>query len=166
MSRKKTILNYLFLYSLLLLLVGCGVGKTLVLEPPEESYRVKSIEIVEQKPTIKVPENIRSKFKKDLAKNIYLKFNEGLELKLEYKFIQFNSGSRFTRWFWGGIGNAGEGSLTIQAVFYDKNGKKLSTIQVEGKIQSGFFGGSFDEALEKAAKELADYTIKNFYTLE
>jgi len=159
LRKKHLYLLLLFLF----IITACGVGKTLVLEPPEENYRVKSVEIVEKKPTVKVPENLRKKFKKDLAKLIYQKFQEGPELKIEYAFVQFNPGSRFTRWFWGGLGNAGEGSLTVRAAFYDSKGNTLSVIHIEGKIQSGFFGGSFDEALEKAARELAHYTIYNFY---
>ncbi len=50
-----------------------------------------------------------------------------------------------------GIGNAGEGSLTIEVTYADQSGKQLGKIMSEGKIGSGFFGGSSDDAIEKAA---------------
>lgn len=60
-----------------------------------------------------------------------------------------------------GLGNAGEGSLTIEATYVDAEGTELATIHAEGKISSGFFGGDFTLAIEKAAKEIADYTTQN-----
>ena len=50
----------------------------------------------------------------------------------------------------------GEGSLTIESKFYDSADKELSTIQTEGRIGSGFFGGSYGEALDKAAEKIAE----------
>jgi len=89
-------------------------------------------------------------------------FQKGSELTIRYRFVQFDAGSQFTRWFLGGIGNSGEGSLTIEAKYFDMAGKELSVIQTEGRIGSGFFGGDFSFALQKAAEEIADYTKINF----
>ncbi|HSK29843.1 MAG TPA: hypothetical protein VLA17_07755, partial [Candidatus Limnocylindria bacterium] len=61
-----------------------------------------------------------------------------------------------------GIGNTGEGSLTVEAKFFDNADKELATIQAEGRIGSGFFGGDFSFALDKAAEKIAEYTKINF----
>lgn len=83
-------------------------------------------------------------------------------MTIRYRFVQYNAGNQFTRWFWGGIGNAGEGTLTVEAKYFDSQGKEICVIQSEGKIGSGFFGGSFDYAMDKAAKEIVEYTKANF----
>jgi len=62
----------------------------------------------------------------------------------------------------GGLGNMGEGSLTIETKFYDSADKELATIQTEGRIGSGFFGGSYGEALDKAAEKIAEFARTNF----
>lgn len=90
------------------------------------------------------------------------KFVQGSELIITYRFVQYDPGNQFTRWFWGGIGNAGEGTITLEATYVDSFGKLLAKIQSEGKIGSGFFGRYFSLALEKAAEEIAEYTIENF----
>jgi hypothetical protein len=74
-----------------------------------------------------------------------------------YRFVQFNPGSQFSRWFWGGIGSAGKGTMTVEAKFLDSNDKELVKIQSEGEIASGFLGGGFNLAIQKAAKEIAEY---------
>ncbi len=43
----------------------------------------------------------------------------------------------------------------------DSNDKELAKIQSEGEISSGFFGGSFDYAVQQTANEVAQYA-KNF----
>ena len=47
------------------------------------------------------------------------------------------------------------------AEFYDDDAK-LAEIQTEGRIGSGFFGGSMSEAVDKAAEQIATYAITNF----
>jgi hypothetical protein len=91
----------------------------------------------------------------------YGPFAEGEELTIRIKVVQFEAGSQMQRWFWGGIGNAGEGSLQVLAGFYDDDAK-LAEIQTEGRIGSGFFGGSMTEAVDKAAEQIATYAITNF----
>lgn len=66
------------------------------------------------------------------------------------------------RWFTGGIGNAGEASTMVEFEFLSPEGEALSKIQVEGRIGSGFFGGSTDSALKKAAREAAAYAANSF----
>jgi hypothetical protein len=66
------------------------------------------------------------------------------------------------RWFWGGIGNSGEASVTLKVDFFDPASAQLGTIQVEGRIGSGFFGGSADDTLDKATDQIVNYAVANF----
>jgi len=156
--------DFALLITLIVALVGCGAGKTLVMKPAEISLQVSSIDVIEGNSAIDVPEDVRKAFQERLNKLLYEEgnFQRGPDLKIKYRFVQYNPGNQFTRWFWGGIGNAGEGSMTIEAKYFDTADKELATIQAEGKIGSGFFGGSFDFAVEKAAREIAEYTKQNF----
>jgi len=73
-----------------------------------------------------------------------------------------NPGDRLSRWFWGGIGNAGEGMVVVQVRYIDVVGKELARTQVEGRIGSGFFGGSLDDAITKAGEDIVGFTVANF----
>ena len=143
---------------------GCGAGKTMVLKPPEMKLRAVSRDLSEAKSTVSVPAEIKLEFEEKLKEVLFGEggFQEGQDLKIKYRFIQFTPGNQFTRWFWGGIGNAGEGSLTIEAKYFDVADKELSVIQTEGKIGSGAFGGDLSFAIQKAAEEIANYTKVNF----
>ena len=140
-------------------LAGCGAGRTTVLTPVETPARFTSAEIYEDKPTVNVPGDVSSQFRASLEKELFEKggFTRGDGLKIKYRFIQFNPGSQFSRWFWGGLGSAGKGTMTVEAKFFDQKGNELAKIQSEGEISSGAFGGSFNLAVQKAAKEIADY---------
>ena len=165
MKKRRLIKGLLILmaFASALVFTGCGAGRTIVMRPPETVFSAKSVEIMEETPTIKVPEKARRYFKEKLESFIFEEggLEKGPRLRVSYRFIQFNPGSQLTRWFWGGIGNAGEGSVTVEAKYYDGE-REISSIQVEGKIQSGAFGGDFEFAIEKAAREIANYTVENF----
>ena len=60
------------------------------------------------------------------------------------------------------MGNAGEGSLTVEAKYFDSTNKELATVNVEGRIGSGVFGGALSDAVNKAAEKVAEYTKANF----
>jgi hypothetical protein len=147
-----------------MLLAGCGAGRTLVMAPPNARVQVASVEVTEGPSTVTVPDDVRLGFQHKLQDLLYRDgpFGKGHDLRLSYRFIQFNPGNQFTRWFSGGIGNAGEGSLTVEVKYFDGASQELSTIQAEGKIGSGFFGGPFELAVWKAAEEIADYTTRTF----
>ncbi|HSB05386.1 MAG TPA: DUF4410 domain-containing protein [Thermodesulfobacteriota bacterium] len=149
---------------LIIALTGCGAGKTMVLKPSEDRLHVSSVEISEKDSTVNAPIEAKSSFQEMLTKFLYESggFQKGSDLKIQYRFVQYSPGSQLTRWFWGGLGNMGEGALTIEAKYFDSNGKEIATIQSEGKIGSGVFGGSFNFAIEKCAKEIAEYTKQNF----
>jgi hypothetical protein len=159
-SLRKSHAMILMSLGLLVILVisGCGAGKTMVVKPPETAARFSAAEISAAQSTVNVPQEIQDSFQTKLAKLLYEEggFTRGPGLTIRYRFIQYNPGSQFTRWFWGGIGNAGEGTMTVEATFLNGD-QELAKIQSEGKIGSGAFGGSFDFAVQKAAGEVAEY---------
>lgn len=148
-----------------LFLSACGAGTTTIIDGYEgEEVNLSSAILMEQESTVDVPEKIKTDFKESMDKQFFDKdlFTRGSMLQVKYTFIQFEAGSQFSRWFMGGIGNAGEASLTVKVDFSDAEGNHLSAINVGGKIGSGFFGGSVSEALNKAAKEAAEYAAASF----
>lgn len=147
-----------------LAIAACGAGKTTVMKPPTEKFTVASAVIVEQTSTIEVPAKIRKNFQLLLNDKIFEKdgFTKGSELKLTYTFIQYEPGSRAARYLLGGLGNSGEGSMTILVRFEDASGRQIAEIQAEGEIGSGVYGGSINAALNKAAEEIAQYAKSNF----
>ncbi len=140
-------------------LCGCGAGRTMVITPAEAPDKYTAAEIIEDKSTVSVPAEVNTSFQTKLSHLIFTEggFTRGPGLKISYRFIQYNPGSQVTRWFWGGIGSAGKGTLTVEVRFLDQNNKELAKIQSEGEITSGAFGGSFDFAVQKTANEVAAY---------
>jgi hypothetical protein len=143
---------------------GCGVGRAMVIKPPETKVRVSAVQATEGNSPVPVPAEVRSAFTDKLEQYLYGEdgFQRGPELNISYRFIQYEPGNQFTRWFWGGIGNAGEGSLTIETKYFDAAKRELATINVEGRIGSGVFGGALSQAVDKAAEKVAEYTKANF----
>ncbi len=142
---------------------GCASGKTYVTQPPMTKIVAASVMTEEIAATVAVPDEPRSHFRAALEEQLYqreISFAKGPDLTIKWQFIQYDEGSRAKRYFVGF--GAGKGSLAIQAKFYDDSGKELATIQSEGEISMGAFGGSFDSAIEKCAEEIATYTKKNF----
>jgi len=151
-------------FAALALSAGCGVGRNMIVQSPQTRIRAASAVASETNSPVGVPADVKSDYQSRLEKYLYAEngFQQGKELTIRYRFIQYDPGSQFGRWFSGGLGNMGEGSLTIESKFYDPAGKELATIQTEGRIGSGFFGGSYGEALDKAAEKVAEFAKTNF----
>jgi hypothetical protein len=159
-------------FGLSLILAGYCVGKTIVIDAGA-SRTVTSVAVIEASSAVTVPAEADATFKKKLDESLFTRdgFQKGEELTLTYRFVQFDEGSRFKRWAFFGL--AGEGRLTIEVVYADMSGKELGKIMSEVKIGSlhnstrlgvGFYGGSSDDAIEKAAKEIAGYSVTHFIT--
>jgi hypothetical protein len=150
-----------------LLVVACGTGRTLVMEPPQRKA-FSAVTLARADDTVSVPDQYRTQFVNKIRGLLYGTkekpgpFAEGPGLTIRIKVVQFDEGNQFERWFWGGIGNAGEGSMHVVADFFEGD-KKLAQTQIEGRIGSGFFGGSMTEAVDKAAEQIATYAIANFH---
>jgi hypothetical protein len=154
----------LLLVGVVLLLTGCGTARTLVLEPVNSSARFSRVELVENNANVQVPAEVTTKFRSVVEKGLYEKsaFTRGEDMRILYTFVSHNPGSQFQRWFWGGIGNAGEGSVAVTVKYVDAKGTELAKTQVEGRIGSGMFGGSYDEAIQKAGEEIVKFTTQHF----
>lgn len=153
--------------ALSLLLAACGTGRTLVMESPERKS-FSGATLTRSDDTVAVPDEVREQFVNKMRELLYGTkeapgpFKESAGLTIRVKVVQFDSGNQFARWFWGGIGNSGEGSMHVVADYMEGD-KKLAQTQVEGRIGSGFLGGSMSEAVDKAAQEIANYAITNFH---
>jgi hypothetical protein len=149
---------------LALLLVGCGTARTLVLEPVKTHSRFSGVELVESDATVTVPPEVTGKIRSVVEKGLYENgaFTRGNDLRIVYTIVSDNPGSQFQRWLLGGLGNAGEGSLVIMVRYLDATDTELAKTEVEGRIGSGFFGGSFDEAVTKAGEDIVKFTTQNF----
>jgi hypothetical protein len=158
--------HWLAVLGLCMLLAACGTGRTIVMEPPQKKA-FSAVTLARADDTVAVPEEYRARFVAKLREQLYGTkdkpgpFAEGAGLTIRIKVVQFSAGNQFERWFWGGIGNAGEGSLQVLAEFYDGD-RKLAQTQTEGRIGSGFLGGSMNEAVDKAAEEIARYAAAHF----
>lgn len=147
-----------------LVLTACGTSRTMITAAPQARQAVSALALMEEQSTVTVPDEVKTGLRKQLEAALYekAKFARGEELTVRYRFVQFTAGDRFQRWFWGGIGNAGEASMTVECVFIDRSGAERAKIMSEGRIGSGFFGGSVESALEKLAEEIATFTTQNF----
>ncbi|MEM1438225.1 MAG: hypothetical protein AAF545_05965 [Pseudomonadota bacterium] len=147
-----------------MVLAGCGTASTIVLEAPRTQVAYSSVSIVSDNPTVQVPQEVTQTFESELRRVLVDEgpFDSGEGLNLRYTFMQHDEGDRFSRWFWGGLGNSGEASITVQITYTRPDGEEIAKTRVEGRIDSGFFGGSMDSAIKKAAQDVASYTIANF----
>lgn len=89
-------------------------------------------------------------------------FNEGNELTLKYKFLKYNEGNRATRYALGGAYGAGKGVLVIEVEYYNQNNQKVGKVMSDRALFSGVFGGDFRDIVDLVAKEVSDYTLKNY----
>lgn len=148
----------------ILILQGCGSSRVVVLEPVKPVKNVVGIHLDAGSHTTKVDREYVDVFESVIREKLYKEyaFKDGRDLTIRYRFIQFDPGSRFTRYMLGGLGNAGEGSMTVEFIFFDEQNQEVGKIHTEGKIGSGFFGGSTDSAVESAAEALLRYIESNF----
>ncbi|MCY3749899.1 MAG: DUF4410 domain-containing protein [Gammaproteobacteria bacterium] len=130
----------LILIIVVAVITGCGTASTVVLDPVEQRSELKGVTISSGNHNVEVPQKIVTQLQTGIEKGLYEEndFIKSDALLLEYKFLQQDEGNQFVRWFFGGIGNAGEASLTVLVTYTDV-GNQLAQTQVQGKIDSGFF---------------------------
>ena len=141
---------------------ACATATTTVMAPPDGQYKNHSIAVSHGTDTIEVDEDASTRFEEKLLEILYAEgaFSEGAGLTLEYRFIQFDKGSQAARYIIGmGVG---KGSMTIEVLFLDASGTELARVHTGGEISAGLFGGSFGEAVDTSATEVAEYAIANF----
>lgn len=146
------------------ILAACSSGQIVVNEPLRETYAAKTVTIERDTVTTEAPSEHQNLFEKALSERLLNghNFAAGKDLTIRYRFLQCDEGDRFGRWFTGGIGNAGEGTLTVEATFYNRMGVEIGKVSTEGKVMRGIGGGSFGNAIKAAAQKLAKYIVENF----
>ncbi len=161
---------FILILVLVLANFGCTSGRTMVMNSPTDSLKTDSANVVMDKATVDVPSDVSTTFRGKLEGALFVgeqgtppPFKKGPNLTINYRIIQFTSGSQFKRWLAGGIGGYGEGSMTVETRFIKSDGKELSKIQTDCKIGAGVFGGSIDLALDKCVEEIAMYAKSNFH---
>ena len=145
-----------------ILLAACANGATTVLQPAESSFKASTINVAAVGDTVGVDPEISNYYGEKLNEYLFADetFTTGNDITVSYRFIQFEEGNRAIRYLVGF--GAGKGSLTIESTFTDATGNELAKIQSEGEISVGVLGGSFKEAVAKAARETSDFALANF----
>lgn len=114
--------------------------------------------------TVDVPEEDIAKMGRFIEQRLFegknAKFRPGDDLTVKWSFIGYDPGSQFIRWFIGF--GAGEAQMVVRADFYDRDGAKIASIQADGTVSAGFFGGSTDDALKNVANQIALYAERTF----
>lgn len=163
-THMKNLLNSI-LFAFSLFLVACGTASTLTTKPNENNYKSAYIQIQKiESEVVVLPEN-QAAFEEELKSQLYFKdgsFYKGDGLTLSYQFLSFNPGDRVKRFASLGNNKAAEGTLVIAVTFTKPNGKEVATMEAHAYIKGGILGGSINDALEKAAREIAQYSKLNF----
>lgn len=170
MKRFHDIFQIAFVVAIVFTLVGCGTsGLIIVKSPPNGIARGNIIQVNEIKSTTPIPEpaceKIRDiligKLEKTGAFEAVLK--NGGKIIMDINIKSFDAGNQFERWFWGGLGDFGEGKIVLETVYTDAaTNNEAAKIITEGTINCGVFGGSIDTAYSNAIQAIVKYTVEQF----
>jgi len=155
---KTTIMAFLVFFT------ACSSGSTTILNQVPVGVKANSINIAQGVSDAVIPADDLKVFAKELNYKLFANgdFKRGNDLTLTYRFLHYDTGSRAARWVTGGIGGAGESSVSVEALYTNADGRQVGKVVSDGKLGMGFFGGSSDYAVERAADEIADYTKQTF----
>jgi hypothetical protein len=148
--------------ALALALGACATAKTSVSQAPEVKAGYQSIQIVEEPSNVQVAPELAKDFRHELESGLFgdVGFARGEQLRLAYRIVQLDEGSRLSRAL--PAGQSGEGTLTVEVKYFNAKDKQLAATRVESKIEGGVLGGSFDSPVHKAARKVVAYTSENF----
>lgn len=146
-------------------LSACASSNTTVVTPVRIAQGVTypTVRIEAGADAASVKQSGRNTFERELKDFLFTAgsgFTPGDALTIRYRFVAYDEGDQFQRWMASGL--AGKGELKVEAVFLDTDQRELGKITVDGSISAGVLGGDFNDVIGKAAKNLADYTIKTF----
>ena len=159
---KKTLKNIILATAaavLGLMMAGCAPGAVkydanLVVD----SEKYSEFTIGEAKG--KYASELKSEVSKLLAEDFTPSAN-GLVVNLET--VSSTEGSRMGRWFFGPLSSSNShGKIVVRAEFLNREGEVIGEATATGKIVFGFFGGSFDNAINSAAKQIHSFAVKKF----
>ncbi len=156
------------LFFILLLLSSCGSYKAMYIEPTIGKPRALLFQLEKGEHPVAVPAKVDSAFFTTLENKIYKKISRKPKLGdipdviLQYQFIQFDGGNQLARWWFGGLGDAGQASVVIMLTFFDAEYNKLGRVQVSGEISSGYYGGKFSDVFANMQNEIIDVCTNSF----
>lgn len=129
---------------------------------PAKAHKVSSIDIAPERSTVQVAPEAVARFQKFLEDDFYYKhgFQRGNQLKLRWRFTEFDQGNRALRYFVGF--GAGNGKVVAHATFLDEKNRVVGAVEAHGRIVSGMFGGSYDTALRNCTDEINRYAEEHF----
>lgn len=143
---------------------GCASSSTSIDIPVKKEYSQKydSFVIEEEVLGNNAPQDkktiFENKLKETFVKNNYKNANG---LKIKYSFLGYDEGNQFVRYMVGF--GAGSGKLTVRTTFIDsKTEQVLGSIETEGTLSMGAFGGDFDGAIDKVANDIYEFAKNNY----
>lgn len=145
-------------------LSGCASSVLTVEQPYRGSERYSTAALEYDESSVPVDADNLSYTKAALQEKLFGGdspiFTQGEGLKIRYRYVGFNEGSRVGRYLTAGIG--GGSKIVLETDFVDQSGKVLATVRGEGSVSGGFFGGSNKTGIDKAVNEVADYAAREF----
>lgn len=146
------------------LFTGCASSSTSISTPVKQEYSKKYESFIIEE---KVLGNNSPKEKKNLFETKLKELFETYEyqnssgLKIEYSFLAYDEGNQALRYFVGF--GAGEGTLKVKTTFRDSDTQEiLGSIETDGKLTMGAFGGDFDGAIDKVVNDVFDFAKNNY----
>ncbi len=114
-----------------------------------------TVDVSEGNSAAHVPRDVKKAFHDKLSNLLYHsgRFQKGSDLQMRYRFVQYYRLSSFS---------GTHGAVTIETKYQDARGKEIALIQSEERIGTGAAVDSLDNAVEKCAREIAEYTGQNF----
>jgi uncharacterized protein DUF4410 len=143
-------------------LVGCA-GRAVETQRPSRLVRAAAVQSSEETgATSPAPQTIRNRFQDLLNEALYDEnhFQRGNQLTIKWQIVEYREGNRALRYVVGF--GAGQGKVVVKARFLDEKGHEIASIQSEGTITMGAFGGAYQTALSKCADAIAKYTKETF----
>ncbi len=148
-----------------LLLCACGTASTLTSKPNDSHYKSTYIQVERAESDTPISQENLSFFDQELKTELYFEenpFYKGDGLILSYKFITHKEGDKLKRFATFGTSHEAEATMVIETTFFAPRSKEISKIETHAFVTGGPLGGSIKEALEKAAREIAQYAKLNF----
>jgi hypothetical protein len=117
-----------------------------------------TVDVSEGDSAVHVPRDVKKAFHDKLSGLLYDsgRFQKGSDLQMRYRFVQYYKLSSFS---------GTHGAVTIETKYQDARGKEIALIQSEERIGTGAPVDSLDNAVQKCANEIAEYTKQNFRSM-
>lgn len=148
-----------------LFLSACGTASTLTSKPNDSHYKSAYIQVERVDAGAPISQANLNFFDQELKTELYFEdnpFYKGDGLILSYKFVTHKEGDKLKRFATFGTSDEAEATTVIETTFYAPRSKEICKIETHAFVTGGPLGGSIKEALEKAAREIAQYAKNTF----